>query len=60
MRAKAMYSLKQLGLVLLFVVTIVIMGSLFTSIRTNAIDSKSFEASPLQTYSIESLEELNE
>lgn len=58
--AKGNICLKKIGLVLLFVVTIMIMGSLFTTVRTNAIGSESFEAAPLQVYAIQNLDELTE
>lgn len=49
---------KNIAMVLLFVVTIILVGFFFTSIRTNAISSESFEASPVAVYDIESLDEL--
>lgn len=52
--------LRKMGLVLLFVVTIMVVGTLFTTVRTNAIGSESFEATPLQVYDIESFDELIE
>lgn len=50
--------LKKLLLFFLFVVTIAGVGFIFTNIRTNALDSESFEAAPLNVYNIESFDEL--
>lgn len=56
--AKGRIKIKNLLLTLLFVVTIVIVGVLFTNLRTNALDSESFEAAPLNVYNVESFDEL--
>ena len=49
----------KIGMVLLLVVASMVIGMLFTSIRTTAISSESFEAQPLEDYQIQNLDELN-
>lgn len=52
-------SLRKIGIILLLVVTSMVIVMLFTSIRTTAISSESFEAQPLEDYQIQNLDELN-
>ena len=52
-------TIKQVLLLIAFVATTVVIGLLFTSLRSNALSAKSFEANPTHNANIESLQDLD-